>query len=162
MQDQDLRYTYRLAPENPDPAPVEDCYAALLWTSQNYAELGINANLILIAETSAGPSAGGGLAAGVTLLARDGKQPALAAQVLNTPPVLDDRNTTVSSKQYVNEGTWSRGSNLFGWTSLLQERRGGPNVSIYASPSRATDLSGLPPTFIDVGSAEVFRDEAIA
>ena len=77
-------------------------------------------------------------------------------------PMLDDRNVTVSSQQYVEEGTWSGNSNQTGWTCLLGERCGQENVSIYAAPSRAIDLFKLPPTFIDVGSAEVFRDEAVA
>lgn len=148
---------YRLPPEHPDPAPIEDCYAGLLWTCKHVDELGINQDNLIIA----GCSAGGGLAAGTALLARDRGIPALRAQVLICP-MLDDRNITVSSQQYVEEGTWSRGSNQTGWTCLLGERRGGDQVSIYAAPSRATDLAGLPPAFIDVGSAEVFRDEAVS
>lgn len=76
--------------------------------------------------------------------------------------VLDDRNITISSQRYVEEGTWSRDSNQTGWACLLGERRGGSDVSIYTAPSRATDLARLPPTFIDVGSAEVFRDEVVS
>jgi len=148
---------YRLPPEHPDPAPIEDCYEGLLWTSKHAGELGIDPTNLIIA----GSSAGGGLAAGTALLARDRGTPALHAQVLICP-MLDDRNITVSSQQYVGEGTWSRDSNQTGWTCLLGERRGGDHVSIYAAPSRATDLAGLPPAFIEVGSAEVFRDEAVS
>jgi acetyl esterase/lipase len=108
----------------------------------------------------AGSSAGGGTAAGTALLSRDRGGPRLCGQVLICP-MLDDRNETISSHQYVEEGSWSRGSNLLGWTCLLGDRRGGDQVSIYAAPARATDLSRLPPAFIDVGSAEVFRDEAV-
>ncbi|KAF8858582.1 lipase [Acephala macrosclerotiorum] len=147
---------YRLPPEHPDPAPLEDCYAALLWVHEHLDELRIDPKKLMIA----GSSAGGGLAAGTALLSRDRGGPQLCAQVLICP-MLDDRNETVSSNQYVGEGTWSRGSNLTGWTCLLGGRRGGDGVSIYAAPARAKDLSGLPPTFIDVGSAEVFRDEAV-
>lgn len=148
---------YRLAPEHPDPAPIEDCYAGLVWMTKNAASLGINPKKVL----TAGISAGGGLATGLALLSRDRGGPALCAQLLICP-MLDDRAETLSSKQYVDEGVWSRGSNLTGWSSLLGDRHGTDQVSVYAAPARATDLSGLPPTFIDVGEAEVFRDECVA
>ncbi|QFR98183.1 alpha/beta hydrolase fold domain-containing protein [Streptomyces tsukubensis] len=148
---------YRLAPEFPDPYPVEDCFAGLKWTFENAADLGIDVQRLIIA----GGSAGGGLAAGTTLLARDRQLPPLFGQVLQCP-MLDDRNETVSSLQIDGIGTWERGSNLLGWTSLLGDRQGSDNVSIYAAPGRATDLAGLAPTFIDCGSAEVFRDECVA
>jgi acetyl esterase/lipase len=148
---------YRLAPEFPDPTPVEDCYAGLVWTAEHATELGIDADRLMIA----GASAGGGLAAGVALLARDRRGPHLCAQLLMYP-MLDDRDSTLSTSQIDGEGVWDRGSNLTGWTALLGDRRGTEDVSIYAAPARATDLSGLPPAFIDCGSAEVFRDEDIA
>ena len=148
---------YRLAPEFPDPYPVEDCYAGLVWTADHAEELGIDPDRLLIA----GGSAGGGLAAGTALLARDRKGPALLGQAL-IYPMLDDRNETVSSRQIDGEGVWDRTSNFTGWDALLGESRGTDGVSIYAAPARATDLSGLPPAFIDVGSAEVFRDEDVA
>lgn len=148
---------YRLAPEHPDPAPVEDCYATLVWTAENAARLGIDATKLVIA----GGSAGGGLAAGTTLLARDRNGPALAAQML-IYPMLDDRNETVSSYQIDGTGVWDRGSNDTGWDALLGDRRKTDEVSIYAAPARATDLSNLPPAFIDVGTSEVFRDEDVA
>ncbi|MFZ3561451.1 MULTISPECIES: alpha/beta hydrolase [unclassified Streptomyces] len=148
---------YRLAPEHPDPYPVEDCYAGLLWTAEHAREIGMDPDRLIIA----GQSAGGGLAAGTALLARDRQGPALAGQVL-IYPMLDDRNETVSSAQFDGVGVWDRGSNVMGWTALLGERRGTDDVSIYAAPARATDLSGLPPAFIDCGSAEVFRDEDVA
>jgi acetyl esterase/lipase len=148
---------YRLAPEHPDPVPVEDCYAALQWFVTQGDDLGFDADRVVIA----GGSAGGGLAAGVALMCRDRGGPALIAQFLMCP-MLDDRNETVSSHQYDGIGVWDRGSNHTGWDALLGDRRGTENVSVYASPARATDLSGLPPTFIDVGSAEVFRDEDVA
>ncbi|MFE7448168.1 alpha/beta hydrolase [Streptomyces griseus] len=148
---------YRLAPEFPDPYPVEDCFAGLKWTFENAADLGIDTQRLLIA----GGSAGGGLAAGTALLARDRRLPPLYGQVLQCP-MLDDRNETVSSRQIDGVGTWERGSNLLGWTLLLGDRQGTDDVSIYAAPGRATDLAGLAPTFIDCGSAEVFRDECVA
>jgi acetyl esterase/lipase len=148
---------YRLAPEFPDPYLTEDCYAGLIWTAEHATELGIDPGRLIIA----GASAGGGLAAGTALLARDRHGPVLAGQVLMCP-MLDDRNTTVSSEQFVGIGVWDRGSNETGWSAYLGDRHRTSDVSAYASPSRATDLSGLPPAFIDVGSAEVFRDEAVA
>nr|MDT0658572.1 alpha/beta hydrolase [Micromonospora sp. DSM 115978] len=148
---------YRLAPEHPDPAPVQDCYAGLVWTAEHAEELGIDPDRILIA----GGSAGGGLAAGVALMARDLGGPALIGQVLICP-MIDDRNDTPSSLQMAGLGVWDRTSNDTGWTALLGDRRGGPDVSPYAAPARATDLTGLPPAFIDVGSAETFRDEDVS
>jgi acetyl esterase/lipase len=147
---------YRLAPETPHPGPVEDCYAGLAWTAGHAAELGIDSDRIVVAGTSAG----GGLAAAVALLARDRGGPALLAQMLMCP-MLDDRNDTPSARQMAGLGIWDRTSNETGWTALLGAARGGPDVSPYAAPARATDLSGLPPAFIDVGSAETFRDEAV-
>jgi acetyl esterase/lipase len=148
---------YRLAPEHPDPVPVEDCYAALQWFVAQGDDLGFDAERVVVA----GASAGGGLSAGVALLCRDRGGPALIGQLLMCP-MLDDRNETVSSHQFVGVGVWDRGSNDTGWTAYLGDRRGTDEVSIYAAPARATDLSGLPPAFIDVGSAEVFRDEDVA
>lgn len=148
---------YRLAPEFPDPYPIEDCYAGLCWTVEHAAELGIDPDRILVA----GASAGGGLAAGTVLLARDRGGPSLVGQILICP-MLDDRVETVSARQYDDAGTWVKDSNVTGWTALLGDRRGTDAVSIYAAPARATDLSHLPPTFIDCGSAEVFRDENVA
>jgi acetyl esterase/lipase len=148
---------YRRAPEHPDPVPVEDCYAGLQWMASHAGELRIQPERLLVF----GGSAGGGLAAGTALLARDRQGPKLAGQLLQCP-MLDDRNETVSSYQFQGTGIWDRVSNLTGWTALLGARRGTDDVSIYAAPARARDLSGLPPTFIDVGAAEVFRDEAVA
>ncbi|PRY13945.1 alpha/beta hydrolase [Kineococcus rhizosphaerae] len=148
---------YRLAPEHPDPVPVEDCYAALCWVGENADDLQIDPARILLA----GASAGGGLAAGVALLARDRGGPNLVGQFLLCP-MLDDRDATVSTHQFDGLGAWDRSSNLTGWTALLGERRASDDVSIYAAPARALDLSGLPPTYLDVGSAEVFRDETVA
>jgi acetyl esterase/lipase len=148
---------YRLAPEHPHPAPVEDCYAGLVWTAEHAGELGIDPTRLVIG----GASAGGGLAAAVALLARDRGGPELAGQMLLCP-MIDDRNDTPSAIQMAGRGVWDRTANDTGWTALLGDARGGPDVSPYAAPARATDLSGLPPAFIDVGSAETFRDEDVA
>ncbi len=147
---------YRLAPEHPDPAPIEDCYAGLLGTHRLATEIGGDANRIVLT----GASAGGGLAAGVALLARDRGGPELLGQLLMCP-MLDDRFLTPSSQELDGEGLWDTTSNMTGWNALLGERRGGSDVSIYTAPARATDLTGLPSSFIDVGSVETFRDEDI-
>jgi acetyl esterase/lipase len=148
---------YRLAPEHPHPVPVEDCYAGLVWTVDHAAALGIDPDRMVIAGTSAG----GGLAAAVALMARDRRGPSLIGQMLMCP-MLDDRNETPSSQELDGEGVWDRHDNLFGWRALLGPAQGGPDVSPYAAPARASELSELPPAFIDVGSVETFRDEDVA
>jgi acetyl esterase/lipase len=148
---------HRLAPEFADPYPREDCYAALEWVAANAERLGVRRDRLLVA----GASSGGGLAAGLALAARDRGGPRLCGQVLDYP-MLDDRGTTASTRQFDGVGVWDRVSNETGWTALLGDARGGPGVSPYAAPARATDLAGLPPAFVDVGAAEIFRDEAIA
>ncbi|UNO39188.1 alpha/beta hydrolase [Streptomyces sp. MST-110588] len=148
---------YRLAPEHPDPAPVEDCYAGLRWVAAHAAGLGLDGERIVIS----GNSAGGCLAAGVSLLARDRGGPRLLGQMLQCP-MLDDRCETPSMAQMARVGMWDGLSNRAGWTALLGDRRGTGEVSCYTAPGRATDLAGLPPAFIDVGSVEALRDEAIA
>ena len=146
---------YRLAPEHPYPAAVEDCHAALLWAAGNAAELGIDGRLIL-----AGVSAGGGLAAATALLNRDRGGPPVAGQLLICP-MLDDRNVAEPGEAALPWATWGRVENLTGWSALLGAARGGPDVSPYAAPARATDLSGLPPAYLDVGSADIFREEDV-
>ncbi|MES2998997.1 MAG: alpha/beta hydrolase [Pseudomonadota bacterium] len=147
---------YRLAPENPDPAPIEDCYAGLIWLSENAYTYKLNPKQIIIS----GNSAGGGLAAGVTLLARDRGYPNIIGQMLQCP-MLDDRCETFSANQLKDVGVWDTYSNITAWNALLGVRRGSDNVSCYAAPARAKDLSELPPAFIDVGAVEALRDDAI-
>lgn len=148
---------YRLAPEYPSPVPVEDCYAGLAWMAAQAQNLDFNPERLVIF----GGSGGGGLAAGCTLLARDRGGPSLLGQQLQCP-MLDDRNETPSAIQYDGMGVWDRTSNQTAWQAVLGDRCGGSDVSPYEAPGRATDLHGLPPTFIDVGGAETFRDENIA
>lgn len=147
---------YRLAPEHPGPAQAEDCYAALLWMSAHADELGIDPARIL----ASGQSAGGGLSAAVALLARDRNGPRLAGHLLGCP-MLDDRNETVSARQYDGIGAWDRNNNDTAWTAIAGADRFTDLVSPYTAPARATDLSGLPPAYIEVGAAETFRDEAV-
>ena len=148
---------YRLAPEYRDPYPREDVYAALEWMALHAESLGVRLDRLLIA----GASAGGGLAAGAALAARDRGGPRLCGQLLDYP-MLDDRGITKSTLQFDGIGVWDRVSNETGWGALLGEARGGPDVSPYAAPARATELCDLPPAFLDVGSAEIFRDETVA
>lgn len=148
---------YRLAPEHPFPAAVEDCYAGLRWVAANAAQVGADPERIVVA----GASAGGGLTAAVALLARDRGGPALVGQLLMSP-MLDDRVDTVSARQFTETpAPWSAKDDVRGWTALLGDARGTADVSPYAAPARATDLSGLPSTYIEAGSAEVFRDEDV-
>jgi len=123
----------------------------------NLAGLGIDPARLMLA----GASAGGGLAAGTALLARDRGGPALCGLLLKCP-MLDDRNNSVSCRQYVDSGTYDGRMNGFAWACVLGDRAGGEGVSPYVAPGRATDLSNLPETFVDVGSAEPFRDESVA
>jgi acetyl esterase/lipase len=106
----------------------------------------------------AGASAGGGLAAGLALLARDRGEVAVAYQLL-IYPMIDDRNLTPSSR--LAPPVWSRDANILGWRAYLGPYSGTDDVPVYAAPARATDLAGLPPAFIAVGTLDVFRDEDI-
>ncbi|MEW2010090.1 alpha/beta hydrolase [Microbacterium sp. NPDC078814] len=149
---------YRLAPEDPYPAGVEDCYAAFVWTHAHAAELGIDPARIVVG----GGSAGGGLTAAVALLARDRRGPVMAGQLLLCP-MIDNTNTTVASRQYDGIGTWQRDMNLLAWSCVLGEELAfSTEAPAYAAPTRATDVSGLPPAYIEVGEAEMFRDEDTA
>ena len=147
---------YRLAPEHPFPAGPEDCYAGLVWMAANATDLGIDPDRIAIY----GGSAGGGLAIAVTLMARDRKGPQLCFQ-MPIYPMIDDRHATSSSHEISEIGIWDRAGNIEAWQMYLGDASGSDDVSIYAAPARATDLSGLPPAFIDVGELDLFRDEDI-
>ncbi|UQU62504.1 alpha/beta hydrolase [Couchioplanes caeruleus] len=144
---------YRLSPENPHPAPAEDCYAGLKWTAEHAEELGIDPQRLAIY----GASAGGGLTIATALMARDRGGPALAF-IMPIYPMIDDRNETASSQEITDIGIWDRSGNVEAWAWYL----GGKPADQYAAPSRAEDLSGLPPAFIDVGTVDLFRDEDIA
>lgn len=147
---------YRLAPEYPDPYAREDLYATLVWIFDSARALRVDSSRIMVA----GASAGGGLAAGVALASRDRGGPALCGQLL-VYPMLDDRGTALSTKQFDAVGVWDRVSNETGWRAVLGDRYRTDEVSPYIAPARATDLAGLPPAYLDVGSAEIFRDEAV-
>ncbi|MEQ1490077.1 MAG: alpha/beta hydrolase [Terricaulis sp.] len=149
---------YRLAPENPFPAGIEDCYAGLAWTFANADTLGIDRTRIGVM----GESAGGGLAAALTLLARDRGEYGLAFQHL-IYPMLDDRTcVTAEPNPVAGEFIWTPHNNTFGWTSLLGHEPGREGVSPYAAPARAIDVAGLPPAFIACPTLDLFIDEDIA
>lgn len=151
-----LSVGYRLAPEHPHPVPVEDCYAALCGVDQQRAEWGIDSFPLMVG----GVSAGGGLAAGVTLLARDRGGPEISDQILMCP-MLDDQARFHSSAELLREGVWDARSNQTAWDALLGEARGRPEIPASAAPSRAESLAGLPAAYLDVGAVETFRDEVI-
>ncbi len=146
---------YRLAPENPFPAGLEDCYATLCWTAENAAELGIDPGRLAIA----GQSAGGGLAAACALLARDRGGPALCFQLLEIPE-LDDRLETPSMQRFSDTPLWSRPQAVWSWRHYLGPDHEG-EVSPYAAPARAEDLAGLPPAYISTMEFDPLRDEGI-
>lgn len=146
---------YRLAPEHPYPAAIEDCFSALLWLEQASDRLNIDISKIAIG----GGSAGGGLAAGLALLNRDRGGPKLIFQ-MPLYPMLDYRNITPSSYEMVDERVWGRNNNQVAWSMYLGELMKEP-VSPYASPGLANDLSDLPPVYTCVGQLDPFRDETI-
>ncbi|KAF5013053.1 hypothetical protein FDECE_880 [Fusarium decemcellulare] len=148
---------YRQPPEHPFPEPLDDCYAGLLWTTEHADQLGIDVDRLMVE----GQSAGGGLAAATTLMARDKGGPKVYAQLLGVP-MLDDRVASISCQQCPTGGTWNAQASRFSWQCYLGSGAGQESVSHLAAPARATDLSGLPPAYIDVSSTEAFRDEAVA
>jgi acetyl esterase/lipase len=147
---------YRLAPEHPYPAPMQDCYAALQWMAEHADELHIDLDRLVIA----GSSAGGAVAGATAIMARDLGGPKLSHQILEYP-MLDDRASSHSAQMLLNEGSWDSVSNVLGWTALLGDARGTDEVSSHAAPARETNLAGLPSTFIDVGQVDTMRDEVI-
>ncbi len=147
--------SYRLAPEDPYPAALDDLYAALRWIHDSAGELGVDVRRVVIA----GASAGGGLAAGLTLLARDRGEIPVAFQLL-VYPMLDDR-TAGRSIDGRNHRLWNADSNRYGWRSYLGREPGGEDVPVYAAPARAGSLVGLPPTWIGVGTFDLFHDEDV-
>ena len=149
---------YRLAPENPYPAGVNDCYDGLVWIFENAHDLNIDSTRIGLF----GESAGGGLAAATALKSRDNGGPDILFQTL-VAPTLDDRNITPSSNMCSGIWpSWPREMNVLAWRALLGSSVGIQMVSPYAAPSRAENLGKLPPAYIEVGGMEVFRDEAIS
>jgi acetyl esterase/lipase len=145
---------YRLAPEHPFPAGVEDCYAALRWMHREADALHIDPNRIAVG----GQSAGGGLTAATVLLARDRGGPPVCFQFLGIPE-LDHRLETTSMRTFVDTPMWHRPNAEISWRNYLGDEC--TDVSPYASPSIATDLSGLPPAYVTTMEFDPLRDEGI-
>ena len=148
---------YRLAPHHPFPAPLDDCYAALKWVYAHAETLGIDPNRIAIG----GESAGGGLAASLVQLAHDRAEIIPVFQLL-IYPMLDDRSAIRTDVSQVELLTWTPQNNRFGWESYLGHACGFDHVLPYAVPARREDLAGFPPTWIGVGTLDLFYDENVA
>ncbi|WP_052505776.1 alpha/beta hydrolase [Novosphingobium sp. P6W] len=142
---------YRLAPEHPAPAPLEDCYAVLCWLVEQAEELGLDPARIAVR----GESAGGGLAAALAQLTRDKGGPALIHQSL-IYPMLDDRTCITAQPEHIGSFIWTPKSNAFGWGAVLGVMPGAGIVPIYSVPARTDDLSRLPSAFIGVGALDLF------
>jgi acetyl esterase/lipase len=150
---------YRLAPEAPYPAAMQDCYAALAWMHEQAAQLGIDRRAVAIA----GSSAGAGHAAALAIHARNEGRYPICLQVLDQP-MLDDRTGSgfdPDPHPFCGEFGHTPVSNRFGWRALLGVEPGGPDVPEQAVPARVRDLRGLPPAFISVGGIDLFLEEAI-
>ncbi len=149
-----LAVQYRLAPEVKGDTPVQDVFAALIWLRENSENLGIHFDRIAIM----GDSAGGGIAAGTAILARD-RGICLSQQIL-IYPMLDDRNTKINPL-LERFATWSYDSNYTGWWALIGDDIGTDKVPVTVAPARLQDFTGLPTAYIEVGDLDIFRDEDI-
>jgi len=145
---------YRLAPEHPFPAGLDDCYATLTWMHDQAGGLGLDAARIAVG----GQSAGGGLAAATALVARDRGGPGVCFQFLGIPE-LDHRLTTTSMRTFVDTPMWHRANGVLSWRYYLGPDPG--EVSPYASPAIAEDLTGLPPAYVTTMEFDPLRDEGI-
>jgi len=147
---------YRLAPENPFPAALDDCYAVLKWMCSNARELGIDNDRVAIG----GASAGGGLAASLTLLVRDCPEENIVFQLL-IYPMIDDKNVIQASRVCPDTLPWTRENNLIAWKAYLGADFGKKSVSPYAAAFRAANLAGVPPAYIAVGELDSFLEEDV-
>ncbi|MBM4569068.1 alpha/beta hydrolase fold domain-containing protein [Rhodococcus hoagii] len=145
---------YRLAPEHPYPAGLDDCCAALTWVAAHGDELGVDPARLAVG----GVSAGAGLAAALALRVRDENGPRLVYQVLDNP-MLDDRMETASIREFTDTPLWTHGQAVLGWDFYLGDRSG--QTPPYAAAARADDVAGLPPAWISANELDPLRDEAI-
>lgn len=152
-----ISVAYRCAPKYPFPAGLEDSYAALKWVASHSQQLGIDEKRIAIG----GASAGGGLAASLVHLAHDRQEIKPVFQLL-VYPMLDDRTVLRSEIDDSNHIAWNLESNRFGWESYLGKKCGAEDVPEYSVAARRKDLSGLPPAWIGVGTADLFHAEDTA
>jgi acetyl esterase/lipase len=150
-----LSVDYRLAPQHPFPAPLDDCLAAYDFVHREAASLGIDPTRVIVA----GASAGGGLAAALVLRIHDLKRPAPVFQLL-VYPMLDDR-TVLREVPDRDLRLWNPSSNRYGWTSYLGREPGSPDVPDHAAPGRRVDFTGLPPAWIGVGTRDLFHAEDV-
>jgi acetyl esterase/lipase len=144
---------YRLAPEHPFPAGLDDCYTALCWARESADRLGIDRARIAVG----GDSAGGGLAACLTQLALDRDGPSICFQLLQYP-MLDDRTALRTDDDAI---MWTNTSNRYSWAAYLGHRVSAIETRPYASAARRDDLVGLPPAWIGVGDIDLFHAESI-
>jgi acetyl esterase/lipase len=147
---------YRLAPGHPFPAAIDDCYAALRWLHAEAKVLAVLPDRIAVG----GSSAGGGLAAALALMAHDRKEVPVAFQLL-IYPMLDDRTAIRTDMDMSSVRLWNNECNQFGWGSYLQSAPGAVDIHPYAAPARRESLSGLPPSWIGVGTCDLFHDEDV-
>ncbi|GAA3078927.1 alpha/beta hydrolase [Pseudonocardia yunnanensis] len=149
---------YRLAPEHPYPAALEDTYAALSWFAEHADELDVDPARIAVH----GISSGGGICAALALLVRDRGGPAIAFQYLGVPEI-DDRLQTASMQAFTDTPIFNRPAAVFSWDAYLGDGvAGGADVPVYAAPARATDLSGLPPAYVSAMEFDPLRDEGLS
>jgi acetyl esterase len=149
---------YRLAPEHPYPAALEDGWTALEWTVKQVDELGIDPTRVAVA----GESAGAALATALAMLALDRGGPAICFQSLANP-ALDDRLATQSMQQFVDTPMWNRPNAELSWRAYLRgvAEPGSQDVPDLAAPARRADLRGLPPAFVSVAEFDPLRDEGV-
>jgi acetyl esterase/lipase len=147
---------YRLAPEHPFPAAIEDAWTALAWIAQQGADLNLDAARIVVG----GASAGGGIAAGLCLLARDRGGPKPVLQWLFYPAI-DNLNIEPASATVPDNLFWTRENAIIGWEAYLKGNPQGSDAPVYAAPARATDLQDLPDAFIGVGTTDMLLDENV-
>jgi acetyl esterase/lipase len=148
---------YRLAPEHPFPAAVDDGFDAWLWLRRNASALGIAPARIAVG----GQSAGGGLAACVVQRVCDAGDGDPVAQWLFCP-MLDDRTAAKQELDELRHHVWNNSLNRIGWRAYLGAALGAPQLPSYAAAARRTHLAGLPPTWLGVGSVDLFHDEGHA
>lgn len=146
---------YRLAPEHPYPAGLNDCAVALTWLADRSVELGVDPARIAVHGTSAG----GGLAVALALRTRDEGGPRIRFLFLNSPEI-DDRLQSESMRVYVDTPGFTSRDAAISWAHYLGDvAPGSPDVPAYAAPARAETFAGLPATYLALMEFDPLRDE---